>query len=38
MTLLSPILGNPEADFEAMYNLRKRTEQNISGTVSVKNS
>jgi len=29
-------IKDPEADFEAMYNLRKRTEQNISGTVSVK--
>ncbi len=29
-------IKDPEADFDAMYNLRKRTEENISATVSVK--
>ncbi|MFC2109061.1 TonB-dependent receptor domain-containing protein [Bacteroidota bacterium] len=29
-------INDPEADFAAMYNLKKRTENNISGTVSVK--
>ncbi|GGK10272.1 ligand-gated channel [Yeosuana aromativorans] len=29
-------IKDPEADFNAMYYLRKRTEQNVSGTVSVK--
>lgn len=29
-------IKDPEADFDAMYNLRKRTEENISTTVSVK--
>ncbi|WP_223548231.1 TonB-dependent receptor domain-containing protein [Aestuariivivens sp. NBU2969] len=29
-------IKDPEADFEAMYNLGKRTEHNVSGTVSVK--
>ena len=29
-------IKDPEADFAAMYNLRKRTEQNVSGTVSIK--
>lgn len=29
-------INDPEADFEAMYNLNKRTEHNVSGTVSVK--
>ncbi|WP_282032355.1 TonB-dependent receptor domain-containing protein [Winogradskyella eximia] len=29
-------IQDPEADFEAMYDLEKRTEHNISGTVSVK--
>ncbi|MDG1728886.1 MAG: TonB-dependent receptor [Algibacter sp.] len=27
---------DPEADFEAMYDLEKRTEHNVSGTVSIK--
>ncbi|WP_242204367.1 TonB-dependent receptor [Aestuariivivens insulae] len=29
-------IKDPEADFEAMYDLGKRTEHNISGTISVK--
>ena len=29
-------IKDPEADFDAMYNLRKRTEQNVSGTISIK--
>ena len=29
-------INDPEADFDAMYNLKKRTEQNVSGTISVK--
>ncbi len=29
-------IKDPEADFEAMYYLRKRTEENISWTISVK--
>jgi len=29
-------IKDPEADFEALYALRKRTEQNVSGTISVK--
>lgn len=29
-------IKDPEADFAAMYNLKKRTENNISGTVSLK--
>ena len=29
-------IKDPEADFEAMYDLKKRTEENISTTVSVK--
>ncbi|WCO02867.1 TonB-dependent receptor [Psychroserpens ponticola] len=30
-------IQDPEADFEAMYDLEKRTEHNVSGTVSIKN-
>ncbi|MGB5417656.1 TonB-dependent receptor domain-containing protein [Algibacter sp.] len=30
-------IQDPEADFAAMYDLEKRTEHNISGTVSIKN-
>ncbi len=29
-------IQDPEADFEALYNLEKRTEHNISGTISIK--
>ena len=29
-------IQDPEADFEALYDLEKRTEHNVSGTVSVK--
>lgn len=29
-------IKDPEADFAAMYNLKKRTENNISGTISMK--
>ncbi|MDO6597417.1 TonB-dependent receptor [Oceanihabitans sp. 2_MG-2023] len=29
-------IQDPEVDFEAMYDLEKRTEHNISGTVSIK--
>ncbi|WP_405293499.1 TonB-dependent receptor domain-containing protein [Algibacter sp. Ld11] len=29
-------IQDPEADFAAMYDLKKRTEHNVSGTVSVK--
>lgn len=29
-------IKDPEADFDAMYNLRKRVEQNVSGTISVR--
>jgi len=29
-------IKDPEANFDAMYNLRKRTEQNVSATISVK--
>jgi iron complex outermembrane receptor protein len=29
-------IKDPEVDFDAMYYLRKRTEQNVSGTVSIK--
>jgi iron complex outermembrane receptor protein len=29
-------IKDPEADFDEMYVLRKRTEQNVSGTISVK--
>lgn len=29
-------INDPEVDFAARYNLRKRTEENISGTISVK--
>jgi iron complex outermembrane receptor protein len=29
-------IKDPEADFEAMYDLGKRTEHNVSGTISVK--
>ncbi|WP_396600378.1 TonB-dependent receptor plug domain-containing protein [Algibacter sp. R77976] len=29
-------IQDPEADFDAMYNLEKRTEHNVSGTVSIK--
>ncbi|WP_458627019.1 TonB-dependent receptor domain-containing protein [Winogradskyella sp. PC D3.3] len=31
-------IQDPEEDFAAMYNLEKRTEHNVSGTVSVKKS
>ncbi len=30
-------IQNPEDDFAAMYNLEKRTEHNVSGTLSLKN-
>ncbi|QRM90642.1 TonB-dependent receptor [Lacinutrix sp. WUR7] len=30
-------IQDPEADFAAMYDLEKRTEHNVSGTVSIKN-
>ena len=30
-------IKDPEADFAAMYDLEKRTEHNVSGTVSIKN-
>lgn len=29
-------IKDPEADFEALYNLKKRHEQNVSGTISIK--
>ena len=29
-------IQDPEADFEALYDLKKRTEHNISGTLSIK--
>lgn len=34
--ILTSDIRDPEADFDAMYRLDKRTEQNVSGTVSVK--
>ncbi|WP_166965985.1 TonB-dependent receptor [Yeosuana marina] len=34
--ILTSDIRDPEADFDAMYRLKKRTEQNVSGTVSVK--
>ncbi|MGB2684968.1 MAG: TonB-dependent receptor [Olleya sp.] len=29
-------IQDPEADFEALYDLKKRTEHNVSGTISIK--
>jgi iron complex outermembrane recepter protein len=36
MDIVTSNIKDPEADFDAMYLLRKRTEENISTTVSVK--
>ena len=36
MDIVTSDIKDPEADFDAMYLLRKRTEENISTTVSVK--
>ncbi|MFH6768860.1 TonB-dependent receptor [Gaetbulibacter aquiaggeris] len=34
--IVSSDIKDPEVDFADLYNLRKRTEQNVSGTISVK--
>ncbi|MFH4966228.1 TonB-dependent receptor [Gaetbulibacter sp. M235] len=36
MDIVTSDIKDPEADFDAMYMLRKRTEENISTTVSIK--
>ena len=34
--IITSDIRDPEADFDALYRLRKRTEENVSGTISVK--